>query len=95
MITKEKLKAIAEDYLNLSNLEYSSLCEIDDIELVENHEIPFGKNESQVLDVYFFHFTQIWGIDERSLSLCLDAGNGELLYVITPQNYLEIENLDE
>lgn len=95
MITKEQVKTIAEDYLNRSSLEYNSLCELDEIKLLENHEIPFGKNTGQIQNVYFFHFTQIWGIEERALGLYIDANGGELLYVITPQNYIKIEDFDE
>jgi len=91
MITKEKAKEIGDKYLKESNFEYESIYPVDKIGYIEKDEIPFGKRKGERADVYHYHFTQLWGLDERGFSLSIDAQTGEPLYIITPHGYLDVE----
>jgi len=91
MITKEEVQEIGKNYLRDKKIEYESLYPIDKIGYIAKKRIPFGKKKDEQVDIYHFHFTQLWGLEERGLSLYIDAHSGEPLYIMTPHGYLDVE----
>jgi hypothetical protein len=93
MITKEEAYNKMKDYLD-KNIEYSSIDAIDKISFNNKESewtILYGKYKGKKIDFYGVSFGQIWGIEERSLGILIHAETGELLYIITPHGYWDIE----
>lgn len=88
MITEEQAKIIGDKYLKDNNIEYSSIY--PKIGFHKEDEILYGKKEGEILDVYSYHFAQLWGIEERGFVLFIEAKTGNPLYVMTPHGYWDI-----
>ena len=89
MILEEKAKEVGKNYLDTKGIQYSSIY--PRIGFHEKDEILHGKRIGEMLDVYSFHFAQLWGLQERGLVLYIDAETGEPLYIMTPHGYMDIE----
>ncbi|WP_343686303.1 hypothetical protein [Chryseobacterium gleum] len=94
MITKEEAYNKIKSYLD-KNINYSSIDGIDKIALTSKEEmtypISYGKYKGEKIDHYAISYGEIWGIEERSMGILIHAKTGELLYIITPHGYLDIE----
>ena len=82
MITKEEVKKIAVEFLDKMNISYSSLDEKISKELKK--KIRYGKRTGENRDIYIYSFGQLWGLEERSMFLCLDVETGDVLYILGP-----------
>ncbi|GLB53456.1 hypothetical protein NBRC110019_24970 [Neptunitalea chrysea] len=60
---------------------------------IEDHDntVPIGKYEGENFDVYAVGYDIPWAPDVIVYFLYVRADTGELLYIITPTNYIEIE----
>lgn len=94
MITKEEAYNKIKSYLD-RNIKYSSIDSINEIAFTSkeemNYPISHGKYEGKKIDYYAISYGEIWGIEERSMGILIHAETGELLYIITPHGYLDIE----
>lgn len=97
MITKEEALKKAKSYLDKAKIEYSSINEnsenIGFVSADDERYLPqsYGKYKGKRINFYSVGFSQIWGIEERGLGLYINADTGELLYIITPHGYWDIE----
>ncbi|CDN74805.1 hypothetical protein [Elizabethkingia anophelis] len=94
MITKEDAYNKIKNYLDKS-IKYSSIDNIDKIAFTSKDEmiypISHGKYKGKKIDYYAISYGEMWGIEERSMGILIHAETGELLYIITPHGYLDIE----
>jgi len=93
MITKEKVKEIVEKYIEDKNIPHTQL--IDDIEKITFHKskkIAYGIREDDILDVYIYRYLAMWTQEEKGMNVFVDANSGELLYIMTPHWYIDIED---
>ena len=90
MITKEEALKRGKEYLDTKGIQYSSIY--PRIGFHEKDENLHGKRIGELLDVYSFHFAQLWGLEERGFVLYIDAETGEPLYIMTPHGYMDIED---
>lgn len=97
MITKEEALRKAKEYLDKSKIEYSSISNnANGIGFVSKDDEryfqeSYGKYEGKRINWYSVGFGQIWGIEERSLFVHINADTGELMYILTPHGYIDIE----
>jgi len=93
MITKEKVKQIVEKYIKDKNIPYTKLLDnIDKITLYKNKEIAYGKREGEITDIYTYGYMAMWTQEEKYMGVYVDANSGELLYIMTPHWYIDIED---
>lgn len=52
--------------------------------------IPYGKYYGQKIDIYSISYTELWGLDERTMGIDINANTGEALYIITPHSFIDI-----
>lgn len=94
MITKEEAYSKIKNYLD-KNIKYSSIDDIDKIALTSKEDMTYpifhGKYKGEKIDYYAISYGEIWGTEERSMGVLIHAQTGELLYIITPHGYLDIE----
>lgn len=94
MITKEEAYHKIKSYLD-KNINYSSIDGVDKIALTLRDEmaypIAYGKYKGQKIDYYAISYGEIWGMEERSMGILIHAKTGEILYIITPHGYLDID----
>lgn len=95
MITKKEVLAIAIKLLKDSNIEYSSIDTIDKINFISKDEMrypfPHGKHKGIKKDHFTISYGEVWGIEERSMFIDIDADTGEPLFITTPHGYIDIE----
>ena len=92
MITKEKAKEIVEEYIKSKNISYTKLSDdVNKITLYKNKKIAFGGREGEITDLYAYGYLAMWTQEEKYFGVYVDANTGELLYIITPHWYIEIE----
>ncbi len=89
MITKEKAREIAEKYLILKEREYSNLCLSEQVAYWPKKEILFGKYEGSRLDVFSVNYGTIWGNEERSEFIVINAETGDVLYSMDAHGWVE------
>lgn len=89
MITKEKAREIAENYLREKEREYIQLAKVEEIGVRENYEILYGEREGEKADQYFIEYTVLWGAEEKGMLIYIDAEIGEVLYSISPTSWIE------
>lgn len=82
MIKKEDVKDIAIKFLDSNNIKYENISEKIFFEI--NEIIVYGKVKGEKRDIFLLSFGQLWGMQERSMFLCIDAETGEVLYVLGP-----------
>ncbi|MBL1221445.1 hypothetical protein JET18_11375 [Chryseobacterium sp. L7] len=90
MITKEEAYKKAKEYLDKSNTQYITI-DSDSIKLEENEVVSYGKNEGNKLNIFSVCFGQLWGMEERSMFVDINADTGEILYIMTPHGYIDIK----
>ena len=92
MLTKEKVKEIAEKYIKEKNISYQTLTEDPErIGFRNNKEMLHGRNTGKYIDVFFYSFTQLWGLEKRGFVMYIEAEKGEIQYIMTPHGYMDIE----
>ena len=89
MITKEEAYKIAVAYLKEKNRSYSSLDKVDEVGFIENKEIIYGNREGEMSDMFIITYGELWGFEERSFFIKIDAETGEVLYTLTPHGFAE------
>ncbi len=90
MITKEEVYKKAKEYLDKSKTQYTTI-DVDSIKFEENETVSYGKYEGNKLNIYSVCFGQLWGMEERSIFVDIDAETGEILYIMTPHGYMDVE----
>ena len=92
MITKEKVKEIVENYINEKNISHTKLLDdVEKIALWKSDKIAYGKREGEITDVYIYRYLAMWTQEEKGMNVSVDAKTGELLYIMTPHWYIDIE----
>jgi|GEM_PF-1358404 len=95
MITKEKALEKALKVLKDKKIEYSSIDNINKITFTSKDEMkrpfPHGKHKGIKKDHFTISYGEIWGIEERSMFLDIDADTGEALLITTPHGYIDVE----
>ena len=92
MITKEKVKEIVEKYIKEKNISHTKLInDVEKITLWKNDKIQHGKREGEITDVYVYRYLDMWVQEEKGMNVFVDAHTGELLYIMTPHWYIDIE----
>ncbi|SRR5690554_1097441 len=97
MITKEEALKSGKEYLDKKNIKYSSICQKSEdvgfVSIDDDRYRPqnYGKYKGKRINFYSIGFGQIWGMEERSLFVHINADTGELLYILTPHGYMDIE----
>ena len=89
MITKEEAYKIAVAYLKEKNRNYTSLDEISKIVYDENEKIIYGSRRGEIIKMYTIGYGELWGFEERSFFISIDAETGEVLYTLTPHGFAE------
>ncbi|KIX20558.1 hypothetical protein SY27_11640 [Flavobacterium sp. 316] len=96
MITKDDVLKIAIQVLKNSDIDYTSIDNVDKIRFISKDDMvypfPYGKYKGIKKDHFSISYGEIWGIEEKSMFIDIDAENGEPLYIITPHGYLDIED---
>ncbi|MGV7105999.1 hypothetical protein [Flavobacterium sp. U410] len=96
MITKYKVLEIALEVLKNKKIEYSSIDNINKITFTSKdemkHPFPHGKYKGIKKDHFTISYGEIWGIEERSMFLDIDADTGEALFITTPHGYIDIDD---
>lgn len=94
MITKKEALEIAIKTLKEKNIDYSSIDKTEDVRFKSKDDllnpIPYGKYKGKKIDVYMVSYGQIWGMEERTMGIDINAETGEALYIITPHTFLDI-----
>lgn len=90
MITKEKAKEIAENFIRDKKLEYVRLNHAP-VHFRENKEILDGNRKGEFLDVFIYHYTMPGVMEETGNLLYIDAKTGEVLYILGHHGLLDIE----
>ncbi|MEC4004908.1 hypothetical protein OX283_009595 [Flavobacterium sp. SUN052] len=93
MITKEKVKKIVEKYIEEKKVSHTRL--VDDAEkitLYKNKKIAYGGREGEIADLYAYGYLAMWTQEEKYFGVYVDAHTGELLYIMTPHWYIDIED---
>lgn len=90
MITKEEAYKKAKEYLDNSKTQYTSI-DSKNIRHEKEEVVSYGEHEGEKLNLYSICFGQLWGLEERSMFVDIDADTGKLLYIMTPHGYLDIE----
>nr|WP_294935169.1 hypothetical protein [uncultured Flavobacterium sp.] len=92
MITKETVKEKVEKYLKEKNISYTKLLDdANEITLYQNREIAHGAREGEFTDIYAYSYFAMWTQEEKRMGVYVDAYTGELLYIMTPHWYIDIE----
>jgi hypothetical protein len=89
MITKEQAITIVEAYLKLRNREYTTICTPEKMAYWENKKILHGKYEDQDMNVFSVNYGVMWGGEERSSFVYLNAETGEVLYSLNSHGWIE------
>lgn len=89
MITKEKARALAEQYLKDKKRDYVSIAAADKIVYRENKKILHGDKEGETDNVYLVHYSSLWGAEERGVVVYVSAGTGEILYSLSSHGWVE------
>ncbi|AXT52651.1 hypothetical protein D1818_18090 [Aquimarina sp. BL5] len=95
MISKKEALDIALKILEEKSVEYSSIDKEDDVRFKSKADlsspIPFGKYKGQKINIYMVTYGEIWGLEERTMGIDINAETGEPLYIITPHGFEELE----
>jgi len=92
MITKEKVKEIVEKYIKEKNISHTKLLDdVNKITFYKNKKIAYGEREGEIADIYTYGFLAMWTQEEKNMGVYIDAKTGELLYIMTPHWYIDIE----
>ncbi len=92
MITKEKVKQIVEKYIKDKNIPHTKLLkEANEVRFKKDKEIAHGEKEGEIKDVYLYRYLAMWTQEEKGMTVYVDAHTGELLYIMTPHWYIDIE----
>ena len=67
------------------------LDDINKITLWKNDEILWGDRKGEFTDVYTYGYLAMWTQEEKYMGVYVDAHTGELLYIMTPHWYIDIE----
>jgi hypothetical protein len=89
MIPKEEVLKIVKKYLSERKRKYTSLDSIDKVGFRENKKILYGLRKGEKCDIFLMTYGEIWGNEERSMIVYVDANNGEVLYSISPHGWIE------
>jgi hypothetical protein len=89
MITKEKARIIAEQYLAERKRNYTSIVNADKIGFWHNRDILYGKYKNTLMDVFSVRYGQIWGLEEKGMYIIIAADTGEVLYSTSPHGWIE------
>ena len=89
MITKEEVYKIAKAYLKEKSRNYTSINDISTISYIENKEIIYGHRRGEKVNMYTIGYGELWGFEERSFFIKIDAETGEVLYTLTPHGFAE------
>ena len=98
MITPEQAQEIGVNYLNEKNRSFTSINPVVQIEkfgFVKNMEVLYGPKEGQFVDAYVVGYGVMWGIEERTMGIRIDANTGEVLYTMGPHGPIEEIEEDE
>ncbi|KAB2913642.1 MAG: hypothetical protein F9K23_16595 [Bacteroidetes bacterium] len=88
MITKEVARKLAEEYLKQNSRDFTFIDSNDKIYFEETHVIPFGAKLGEVHSTYSIGFGEVWGDEVKVSFVMLDAKDGAILYLITPQKFV-------
>ncbi len=89
MITKEQARTIAEHYLTERKRKYLSICSTEKITVGVNKKALYGKHKGKLMDMLSVEYGQIFGVEERSIYVKIDADTGEVLYSVSPHGFIE------
>jgi len=94
MITKKDALSAAIKILKQKEVEYSSIDKENNVKFKSKEElssaIPFGKYKGERIDVFMVTYGEIWGAEERTMGIDINAETGEPLYIITPHGFEEL-----
>ena len=88
-LSREKIAAIAASYLEERKRNYTQIDPSDSFGFLESQELIFGNLEGETRDVYSVRYGVLWGFDEVSFFINIDAYTGEVYYTITPHGFVE------
>ena len=91
MITKEEARAIAINYIEERDRDYTL---VDEAYFEEKKEIIFGKYDQQKKDVYVVAYEDEGYYYPNLYFLYLDAHTGEVFYTMSEHGYVEMMEED-
>ncbi|UMY66467.1 MULTISPECIES: hypothetical protein [unclassified Flavobacterium] len=93
MLKKERIKKLVEKYLTDKRVSHTKLLDdFNKITLWKNKEILHGKRKGQIADIYTYRYLDTWVQEEKGMIVSVDAHSAELLYIMTPHGYIDIED---
>ena len=88
-LSREKIAAIAASYLEERKRDYIQIDSPNSFRFEESQKLIFGNLYGEKRDVYSVRYGVLWGFDEVSFFIEIDAYTGEVYYTITPQGFAE------
>jgi hypoxanthine-guanine phosphoribosyltransferase len=89
MITKEQALSNVKQYINKRNRHFVEISSVENVQKKENIEIPYGKYEDSIKDVYVIYYDIEGYVENVPYFVYVDAETGEVLFTMTPHGYAE------
>lgn len=89
MITKEQALENVKKYITEKNRHFVYIVDVDKIKIKKQIEIPYGKYEEQIKDVYVVNYDIEGYTEPTPYFVYVDSENGEVLFTMTPHGYAE------